>query len=137
MHYLTTHIEFSAYHRLFNPEFSDEKNHEIYQECVRGHGHNYILEVTVHGQSRKDTGIVMDLKKLNHLLMTEIFPFVDHKSLNDDVPFLKNINPTAENISMAFWNIIQEKLRDAALYRIRLSESDRNIVEYFGHHSNR
>jgi len=132
VHYLTTKIEFSAYHRLWNPKFSEQENHDIYQECARGHGHNYVLEVTVKGDANPETGMVMDLKRLNYLLKTEIFPVVDHKSLNSDVPYLKNRITTAENISAYFWDILKEKLQGAKLHKIKLAETEKNIVEYFG-----
>ncbi len=132
MHYLTTKIGFSAYHRLWNPDFTDVQNLEIYQECFRGHGHNYVLEVTVKGRTDLQTGMVMDIKRLNRLLMTEIFPIVDHKNLNNDVAFLKHVIPTAENISIQFWKILKSKLQEADLHKIRLLESEKNIVEYFG-----
>lgn len=132
MHYLTTKIMFSAYHRLWNPEFSDAKNEEIYQECFRGHGHNYVLEVTVKGKPEPETGMVMDIKRLNKLVMREIHTLVDHKSLNDDVEFLKGVIPTAENVSYYFWKILKDKIQHADLYRIKLFESEKNIVEYYG-----
>lgn len=131
MYYLTTKIEFSAYHRLWNPKFSDEKNKKIYQECFRGHGHNYMLETTVKGTLNPETGMVMNIKRLNQLLMTEIFPLVDHKNLNEDVPFLKGKIPTGEMISFCFWKILKDKLQDAKLHKLTLYESERNIVEYF------
>ena len=132
MHYLTTKIMFSSFHRLWNPKFSDPQNEEIYQEYFRGHGHNYVLEVTVKGQPHPQTGMVMDIKRLNKLLMREVHTLVDHKSLNDDVEFLKGIIPTAENVSQGIWSLLKNKLQDADLYRIKLMESERNIVEYFG-----
>ncbi|MBI2646067.1 MAG: 6-carboxytetrahydropterin synthase [Deltaproteobacteria bacterium] len=139
MHYLTTKIMFSSFHRLWNPKFSDLENEEIYQECFRGHGHNYVLEVTVNvlevtvkGQPHPQTGMVMDIKRLNKLLMREVHTLVDHKSLNDDVEFLKGVIPTAENVSQGIWSLLKNKLQDADLYRIKLMESERNIVEYFG-----
>ena len=132
MHYLTTKIMFSSYHRLWNPKFLDSENEEIYQECFRGHGHNYVLEVTVKGQAHPHTGMVMDIKRLNKLLMREIHTLVDHKNLNEDVEFLKDIIPTAENVSQRIWSLLKTKLKDADLYRIKLVESERNIVEYFG-----
>src|SRR3990167_4913953 len=132
MHYLTTKIMFSSYHRLWNPKFSDAENEEIYQECFRGHGNNYVLEVTVKGQAHPHTGMVMDIKRLNKPLMREIHTLVDHKNLNEDVEFLKDIIPTAENVSQRIWSLLKTKLTDADLYRIKLVESERNIVEYFG-----
>ena len=132
MYYLTTKIEFSAYHRLWNQKFSEKENEQIYQECSRGHGHNYVLEVTVKGNVDPQTGMVMDLKRLNRLLMKEIYPLVDHKSLNDDVLFLKEKTPTAEVVCQQIWPLIKNKLQDAKLHKIKLFESEKNIVEYFG-----
>jgi len=123
---------FSAYHRLWNPEFSQEKNEEIFQECFRGHGHNYVLEVTIQGEVDPHTGMVMDIKRLKKFLMKEIHTLVDHKNLNSDVEFLKDIIPTAENMCTSLWKIISEKLKEAKLYRLKLFESENNIVEYFG-----
>lgn len=76
--------------------------------------------------------MVIDIKRLNRLLMTEIFPMVDHKNLNEDVTYLKHVIPTAENISIQFWKILKPKLIEVDLYKIRLLESEKNIVEYFG-----
>src|SRR3989338_5627091 len=118
MHILTTKIGFSSYHRLWNPDFSDLKNEEVYQECFRGHGHNYVLEVSVKGKTDPETGMVMDIKRLNKLLMTEIFPHVDHKNLNDDVLFLQGKIPTAEVISECCWNILKDRIQGAQLHRI-------------------
>lgn len=132
MYYLTTKIMFSAYHRLWNPKFLDSENEEIYQECFRGHGHNYVLEVTIKGNPNPNTGMVMDIKRLRKLLMKEIHTLVDHKNLNEDVFFLKEIIPTAENICFQFWKILQEKVTEAKLHHIKLIESERNIVEYSG-----
>lgn len=132
MHFLTTKIMFSSYHRLWNPSFSDSQNEDVYQECFRGHGHNYILEVTIKGTPDPETGMVMDIKRLNKLIMKEIHTRVDHKSLNDDVDFLNGVIPTAENVCSKVWKVLKPKLQDADLYKLKLFESEKNIVEYFG-----
>lgn len=134
MVYVTRRVDFSASHRLYNPTFSHEKNDEIFDKCnnVMGHGHNYILEVTVKGQPDPETGYVIDLKKLRDILNREIIDKVDHKHLNFDVEFLKGIIPTAENIAVTFWNIIKDKLPAGELHSLKLFESDNNFVEYFG-----
>ncbi len=134
MVYVTRRVDFSASHRLYNPTFSHEKNDEIFDKCnnVMGHGHNYILEVTVKGQPDPETGYVIDLKKLRDILAREIIDKVDHKHLNFDVEFLKGIIPTAENIAVTFWNIIEDKLPAGELHSLKLFESDNNFVEYFG-----
>jgi len=134
MLYLTKKVTFSAAHRLFNPSFTFEQNDEIYDKCnnPNGHGHNYTLEVTVNGIPNPDTGYVIDLKKLKIVLDEEIISKVDHKHLNFDVPFLEGIIPTVENLSVAFWKILEKKLPAGELHRIRLWETDNSYVDYFG-----
>lgn len=105
MIYITRKLEFCASHRLFNPEYSDEKNAQVFGLCnnPNGHGHNYVMEVTVRGEVHPETGMVLDLKALKQLVNEEIILKVDHKNLNVDVPFLKGVIPTAENLAIRFW----------------------------------
>jgi 6-pyruvoyltetrahydropterin/6-carboxytetrahydropterin synthase len=132
--YVTRRELFCASHLLWNKDFSDAKNVEVYDKCANpnGHGHNYILEVTVAGEIKSDTGYMIDFKKLKQLVRTEIVDKVDHKHLNFDVDFLRNIIPTAENLAVAFWNILEPKITDGELYAIRLRETENNVVEYRG-----
>jgi 6-pyruvoyltetrahydropterin/6-carboxytetrahydropterin synthase len=134
MVYVTRKCHFSASHRLYNPEFSNEKNDAIFDKCnnPRGHGHNYVLEVTVVGQPDPETGYVIDLKKLRDIMEEHIIEKVDHKHLNYDVDFLQGIIPTAENIAVMFWQILESRLPSGKLHSIKLFESDNNFVEYFG-----
>ncbi len=132
--YITRKAHFSAAHRLFNPEFSDEKNNELYGLCNNPlyHGHNYILEVTVFGDVDPVTGYLIDLKKLKEIIEDKIIKHVDHKNLNLEVEFLKGLIPTAENLAIAFWNQLENELPAGTLYSIKVYESERNIVEYRG-----
>jgi 6-pyruvoyltetrahydropterin/6-carboxytetrahydropterin synthase len=125
---------FCASHLLWNQKFSEAKNIEVYDKCANpnGHGHNYILEVTIAGEIKSDTGYMIDFKKLKQLVRTEIVDKVDHKHLNLDVDFLRNVIPTAENLAVAFWNILEPKITDGELYAIRLRETENNVVEYRG-----
>ncbi|MGI8907268.1 MAG: 6-carboxytetrahydropterin synthase [Candidatus Sumerlaeaceae bacterium] len=135
MIYISRKVEFCASHRLYNPEFSDEKNQAIYGRCnnVNGHGHNYVLEVTLRGSIEPDTGMVMDLKALKVLLEEEILEKVDHKNLNVDVDFLDGVIPTAENIVASFWNILEDKLpSNCELFEMKLWESENNLALYRG-----
>ncbi len=134
MVYVTRRCHFSASHRLYNPEFSDAKNDEIFDYCnnLWGHGHNYTIEITVSGMPDPDTGYVIDLKKLCRILKEEIIEKVDHKHLNHDVDFLTGIIPTAENLAVVFWQILERNLPTGNLHSIKLFESDNNFVEYFG-----
>ncbi len=134
MVYITKEINFSSSHRLFNPTFDNEKNEEIYDKCnnLNGHGHNYKLQVTVAGIPNPDTGYLIDLKKLKRILMDEIHEKVDHKNLNFDVDFLKGIIPTVENLSVIFWKILEPKISEGRLFKIKLWETEASFVEYFG-----
>ncbi|MGA2622497.1 MAG: 6-carboxytetrahydropterin synthase [Bacteroidota bacterium] len=134
MVYLTRREYFCASHRLFNPKFSDEKNLEIYGKCAypNGHGHNYELVVTVVGEPDRDTGMIMDLKKLSELVNREIIDKVDHRYLNIDVDFLKDVIPTAENLSVAFWDILSPRIAPGRLWSVRIYENANNYAEYRG-----
>jgi 6-pyruvoyltetrahydropterin/6-carboxytetrahydropterin synthase len=132
--YITKQVKFSAGHRLYNPEFSDEENDRIYDKCnnPRGHGHNYTLEVTLCGKPDPIIGYLYDLKKLKEIINREIVDKVDHKNLNEDVDFLKGVIPTVENLAIKFWELLERKFGDAKLYRIKLYETDTSFVEYYG-----
>ncbi len=134
MIYITRRLEFCASHRLFNPDFSDEKNESTFGLCnnPNGHGHNYVLEVTVKGEVDPETGMVLDLKALKKLINEEIINKVDHKNLNVDVDFLKGVIPTAENIAIHIWNILESKIESGELHEVKLFESERNFVVYHG-----
>jgi len=132
--YLTRREVFSASHRLWNQELSDDQNIELYDKCANpnGHGHNFILEVTVAGEVKGESGFAVDFKKLKHLLRAEIIEKVDHKHLNYDVDFLHGVIPTAENIVRVFWDVLDSKSGEVKLYSIRLHETENNLVEYRG-----
>ena len=134
MVYVTRKAHFSASHRLFNPGFSDQENEAIFDKCnnFHGHGHNYELEVTVKGIPDPETGYVIDLKKLARLIDDEILSRVDHKHLNFDVDFLYGVIPTAENIAVIFWQILEPRISSGTLHSVKLYESANNFVEYFG-----
>ncbi len=134
MIYVTRKSEFSAAHRLFNPKFTDEQNEAVFDICnnIHGHGHNYVLEVTVKGQPDPETGYVIDLKLLKKIIDEVIISKVDHKHLNLDVDFLQGIIPTAENIAVKFWELLEDKIPIGKLHSVKLYESDKNFVEYKG-----
>jgi 6-pyruvoyltetrahydropterin/6-carboxytetrahydropterin synthase len=125
---------FNAAHRLHNPEWSDEKNQEIFGKCNNPHyhGHNYLLEVWLKGEIDPETGYLIDLKILKDLIKTEIEDRFDHKNLNLQTEEFKNLNPTAENICVVIWSLLKAKLDDKYELKVRLFETERNIVEYDG-----
>ncbi|MCB0652436.1 MAG: 6-carboxytetrahydropterin synthase [Saprospiraceae bacterium] len=123
---------FNAAHRLYNPNWSNEKNDEIFGLCNNAnyHGHNYELEVKVTGEVDPETGYVIDVKILKDLIYKEIELRFDHKNLNMDTVEFKNLNPTAENICYVTWTILREKLPEKFDLVVRLFETPRNYVEY-------
>lgn len=137
MIYITRKLDFCASHRLHNPAFSDEKNKEVFGLCnnPNGHGHTYTLEVTIKGEADPENGMVMDFKHLKQLIKTEIIAKVDHKNLNVDVPFLKGVISTVENMAVIFWDILEPKIKNGVIYEIKLYESERNYVIYRGKNS--
>ena len=131
---VTRKAHFSAAHRLHNPAWSDQRNAEVFGKCnnPNGHGHNYVIEVTVGGEPAPETGMVIDLKKLAAIIDEEIIEAVDHKHFNVDVDFMRGVVPTAENIALAFWRILEPKIHEGRLVSVKLFESDQNFVEYRG-----
>jgi 6-pyruvoyltetrahydropterin/6-carboxytetrahydropterin synthase len=136
MVFITRKFHFSASHRLYKKELSDSENEKLFGKCSNpnGHGHNYILEITVTGETQPETGFVMDLKDLKQLVETSVIDKVDHKNINLDVEFMKDIIPTSENIAIGIWEQIENKINNnfRKLYSVKLYETINNIVEYRG-----
>jgi 6-pyruvoyltetrahydropterin/6-carboxytetrahydropterin synthase len=132
--HLTKEVAFSAAHRLVNPAWSEEKNREVFGPCANpgGHGHNYRLLVTVKGTVDPDTGMVIDLKHVKETVHKEFISKCDHRDFNRDVEFMRGVIPTAENIVMRAWALIEPHLEPGSLYRLRLYETDRNYVDCHG-----
>ncbi|MBI5809088.1 MAG: 6-carboxytetrahydropterin synthase [Ignavibacteriales bacterium] len=134
MIFVTRREVFSASHRLYNPNLTDEENEAIFDKCnnFNGHGHNYVLEVVVAGEVNPKTGYVIDLKKLKSIIIENIIKKVDHKNLNLDVDFLKDKIPTAENIAIGIWEQLENKITEGKLYSVKIYETENNYVEYKG-----
>jgi len=134
MVYVTRRETFSAAHRLFNPSYTDEQNLQIFGKCSNPewHGHNYVVEVTVAGELDKKTGFVIDLKILKNIIKEYILEKVDHKNLNTETDFMKDVIPTAENIAKAVYYELKDKLPSGKLFSVRLFETENNIVEFRG-----
>jgi 6-pyruvoyltetrahydropterin/6-carboxytetrahydropterin synthase len=131
----TRRVHFSAAHRLFRPDWSDERNAEVFGDCSNPnwHGHNYEVAVTVEGPVDPETGFVMDLKILKRVLEQRVLGDVDHKNLNTEVAWLSGINPSTENLAVAIWDRIADHLTGGArLLRVTVHETPRNSVEYLG-----
>jgi 6-pyruvoyltetrahydropterin/6-carboxytetrahydropterin synthase len=136
MVYIQRRETFSASHRLYNAAWSDDQNEAVFGKCSNrfGHGHNFQLIVTVKGEVNPDTGFVMNLVDLKTIMMHEIIDHVDHRNLNEDVPFLQGVLPSTENLAIAFWARLAPAIaaKGAQLYGIRIVETENNFVEYYG-----
>jgi 6-pyruvoyltetrahydropterin/6-carboxytetrahydropterin synthase len=125
---------FNAAHRLFRPDWSDEKNQEVFGKCNNPnfHGHNYTLEVWIEGEIDTETGYVIDLKLVKDLVKKEIEERFDHRNLNLDCPEFQSLIPTAENIAVVSYDLLRDKIDSKFKLTIRLWETENNIVEYNG-----
>lgn len=123
---------FNAAHRLNNPNWTDEKNAEIFGKCNNPnyHGHNYDLTVKVTGYPDEETGYVVDTKVLSNIIKDKVLNRFDHKNLNLDVVEFKDLNPSAENIAMVIYNLLKPELNPSLDLKIILNETERNYVEY-------
>lgn len=123
---------FNAAHRLHNPSWSDEKNQRVFGKCNNPnyHGHNYELIVTLIGEPDAETGYVFDMKELSDIIRDNIAKRFDHKNLNLDTDYFKDLNPTAENIAVVTWNILRPLIPAKFELRVKLFETERNIVDY-------
>lgn len=123
---------FNAAHRLHNKNWTDEQNSEIFGKCNNPnfHGHNYDLEVKVIGVCNPETGYVIDTKILSSIIQKDILDVFDHRNLNLDVPYFKDVNPTTENVAKIIYEILRSQLDSELELKIKLYETPRNYVEY-------
>ena len=135
MVYLTRHEHFNAAHKLYNPNWTEEKNVEVFGKCANSnwHGHNYELIITIKGNVNQDTGFLMDVKVLSGILQKYVCEKLDHKNLNLDVKGMFAM-PSTENVAIFIWNILFPKIKEmgADLHCIKLYETESNFVEYYG-----
>ncbi len=129
--YVIRRETFAAGHTLFNPDFSEERNREIFGKCSNpsGHGHNYVIEVTLRGEPNPETGFLFDLSELATVMRKQIVDDVDHRNLNVDVDWLRGVIPTTENLACAFWERLDANLPDGLLYSVRIGETEKNWAE--------
>ncbi len=134
--YITRREHFNAAHKLWRPNWSAEKNEEVFGKCSNHnwHGHNFTIFVTVKGKPSEETGFVINLKDLSEIVKLEVVEELDHKNLNLDVPWLKDILASTENVCIAIWDRIKTPIKNAGgeLVKIKLVETENNYVEYYG-----
>jgi 6-pyruvoyltetrahydropterin/6-carboxytetrahydropterin synthase len=136
MIFVTRKEHFNAAHKLFNPAWTDDKNMEVFGKCSNPnwHGHNYDLYVTIKGEPDPDTGFVFDLKKMSTIIKQQVIEKMDHKNVNLDVEFMKGKFASTEMIAIAIWEQLAPWLNtvNCRLHCVKLMETERNFVEYFG-----
>lgn len=131
---ITRSFEFCAGHRLYRPDWSDEKNRDVFGLCSNpnGHGHNYRLEVTVTGPVDPDTGMILNLRQLKEIVRERLIAEIDHKNLNLDVAWMKGANPTTEVFAEKIWgrltDLLSREAPKAKLHQIVLQETPNNKV---------
>ncbi len=136
MIFITRRERFNAAHRLFRPEYSDEKNLEVFGKCSNPnwHGHNYELFVTVKGEVDPETGFLVNLKTLSKIIKEKIISKIDHKNINIEVDFMKGKLASTENLAISIWNELEDSINElnARLHCVKIYESENNFVEYYG-----
>jgi len=134
--HITRRVRFSAAHKLFNKNWSDKKNEDVFGQCAHPnwHGHNYELFVSIKGNVNPETGFVINLHEVSKIIDEFITKKVDHKNLNLDVDFLKGKITSTEVIAIEFWKQLEKPIKKlgAKLYCVKLIETENNYVEYFG-----
>jgi 6-pyruvoyltetrahydropterin/6-carboxytetrahydropterin synthase len=135
MVYITRIEHFNAAHKLYNPSWTREENEAVFGKCANEnwHGHNFELHVTLAGEPDSGTGFVYDVKKLSKIIQQHVIDPLDHKNLNLDVPFMQGKLCSIENLIIAVWEQLEPHLPEKTLlHRLRLYETPRIYVEYFG-----
>lgn len=136
MIYITRKERFNAAHKLYKPEWSEEKNKEVFGKCSNPnwHGHNYELFITVKGMPNPETGFVIDLKVLSQIVKEKVIDPLDHKNINLDVKFMQGIMAFTEMLAVQIWNQLYDAINSqgAMLHAVKLYETENNFVEYFG-----
>lgn len=124
--------QFNAAHRLFNPNWTEQKNKDVFGKCSlpNYHGHNYVLEISLTGPIDPETGYVFDLGILAQLVKEEVEDKFDHRNLNLDTIEFKDLNPTAENIAIVIYKLLRNRIDNSLDLRIKLYETERNMVIY-------
>jgi 6-pyruvoyltetrahydropterin/6-carboxytetrahydropterin synthase len=136
MIYITRRETFNAAHKLSNPDWTYEKNVEVFGKCANEnwHGHNYVLFVTIKGEPDPVTGYVIDLKSLSSIIKNTVIEKLDHRNVNLDVDFMKGKMASTEILAITIWQQLQPIINkeNCVLHSIKLHETENNFVEYFG-----
>jgi 6-pyruvoyltetrahydropterin/6-carboxytetrahydropterin synthase len=136
MIFITRRERFCSAHRMFRSEWSDEKNLRVFGKCSNPnwHGHNYVLWVTVKGETSSENGFVMNINILKQVILEKVIAKVDHKNINLDVDFMMGKIATTENLAIAVWNELKPSIEEqgALLHCVKIEETENNFIEYYG-----
>jgi len=136
MFYITRRERFSAAHRMFRQEWSDEKNFQVFGKCSNPnwHGHDYVLYVTIKGEPSEETGFFMNISDLKDIIREKVVERLDHRNINTEVGFMKGKVTTTENLAIAIWDELKPAIEEAGaeLHSIKIQETENNTIEYYG-----
>ncbi|HPA86389.1 MAG TPA: 6-carboxytetrahydropterin synthase [Bacteroidales bacterium] len=136
MIYITRRERFSAAHRMFRQEWSDEKNFQVFGKCSNPnwHGHDYVLYVTIKGEPSEETGFFMNISDLKDIIREKVVERLDHRNINTEVGFMKGKVATTENLAIAIWDELKPAIEEAGaeLHSIKIQETENNTIEYYG-----
>jgi 6-pyruvoyltetrahydropterin/6-carboxytetrahydropterin synthase len=136
MIYLTRRERFSSAHRMFRPGLSDEENMKVYGKCSNPnwHGHNYVLKVTVRGETDAGVGYFMNATRLREIILEKVIVKLDHKNMNLETDFMAGKVATSENLAISIWNELKDPLaaEGAQLHCVKIEETENNFIEYYG-----
>ena len=133
MPYITKQFKFCAAHKYWNSNWSDEKNKEIFEDDVRTHGHNYLLDITIKGQASKESGFIINISDLKKVVDKHVLGYLDHSQIQKDIDWFKDKQPSTENLVIFIWNQINSYIPDGGkLFKIKLRETPTIYTEYYG-----
>jgi 6-pyruvoyltetrahydropterin/6-carboxytetrahydropterin synthase len=136
MIYITRRERFSAAHRMFREDWTDDENQRVFGKCSNPnwHGHDYVLHVTVKGEISGEIGYFMNINTLKEIIKEKIIDKVDHKNLNLEVSFMRGRIATSENLAVSIWNELKPAIEKegAVLHCVKIGETENNIIEYYG-----
>ena len=133
MPYITKQFKFCAAHKYWNSNWSDEKNEEIFEDDVRIHGHNYLLDITIKGQASKDSGFIINISDLKKIVDKYVICYLDHSQIEKDIEWFKDKQPSTENLVVFIWKQINSHIPNGGkLFKIKLRETPTIYTEYYG-----
>ena len=133
MPYITKQFKFCAAHKYWNSDWSDEKNEEIFEDDVRIHGHNYLLDITIKGEASKDSGFIINISDLKKIVDKYVICYLDHSQIEKDIEWFKDKQPSTENLVVFIWKQINSHIPNGGkLFKIKLRETPTIYTEYYG-----